>query len=215
MGRGGGLHFRHRRGMRTEAVTAMHQRHRLRLVAQLRAPIKRRVAATDDEHIAIAIRFRGGDQRVDAAAVPFRCERLRQLARAEGADAGGDHDRARWEPIGFRDQHEVAVFFLEADHALPQMRRDARLLMELSGLLREIPDEIFRQHARVACHVEDVLLRVQRRELTAKLRERIDDLGRRAAHAGVKQGEQARGAAADDGEVANGMGRHAPKIMAK
>ena len=81
--------------------------------------------------------------------------------------------------------------------------------MELPGLLREIPDQVLREHPRVARHVEDVFLRVERRELAAEFRERIDDLGRRAAHAGIEQGEQTRGAAANDREVAHRVGRHA------
>ena len=84
--------------------------------------------------------------------------------------------------------------------------------MKLTRLVGEIPHQLLRQNARVARHIEDVFLRVQRGELAAKLGQGINDLGRGTAHAGVKQGKQPSGAAADDGQVAKGMGRHREKL---
>ena len=59
--------------------------------------------------------------------------------------------------------------------------------MELPRLLGELPHEVLREHLREAGDVEDVLLGIQRRELSAELRQRVDDLRRRAAHAGVEE----------------------------
>ena len=61
--------------------------------------------------------------------------------------------------------------------------------------------EILRQHLRVARHVEDELLGIQRSELTTQLGKRVDDLGRRASHAGVEEREEARWPSADDRDV--------------
>src|SRR5690348_11100807 len=55
----------------------------------------------------------------------------------------------------------------------------------------------------MAGHVEDPLLRIERRELAADLRERVDDARGRLAHAGPEGGAQAHGAGADDGDVAD------------
>src|SRR5262249_9740525 len=54
---------------------------------------------------------------------------------------------------------------------------------------------------RKARDVKDIFFRVERRQLPAKLRQRIDDLGRRATHPRIEKGEDPGGTTADDGDV--------------
>jgi hypothetical protein len=51
--------------------------------------------------------------------------------------------------------------------------------------------------------VDVVVLGVQCGQLTARLREGIDDLGRSPAHAGVEQGEQAGWPSAENSDISN------------
>ena len=53
-------------------------------------------------------------------------------------------------------------------------------LVELRRLLGERFHEILREHLRKAGDVEDVFLGIERGELAAELRQRVDDLRRRA-----------------------------------
>ena len=55
----------------------------------------------------------------------------------------------------------------------------------------------------MAGHVEDPLLRIQRRELAAELGQRVDDARGRLAHAGPERGGEAHRAGADDRDVAD------------
>ena len=64
--------------------------------------------------------------------------------------------------------------------------------LELERLLGQRAHEILRQDLRKAADVEDVLLGIEGGELPAELRQRVDDLRRHAAHAGVEEGEEAR-----------------------
>src|SRR5436190_10327182 len=62
--------------------------------------------------------------------------------------------------------------------------------------------EILRQNLREAGDVKNEFLRIQRGELSACFLQRIHHLRRYLAHAGIKQGEQPRGAAANDRDIA-------------
>jgi hypothetical protein len=203
-----GVELAHGGPVRAEPVAAVHQRHVLGAPDELRAPVERRVAAADDHHPLAPVVVGVRDHVVDAAPVPPLGDGLRQPARAEGADARRDDDGARRELAVARLEHEVPRALgarpvaVADDLAQPgdravQVRGEAPPRL----LLHQAPHEILRQHLRVAGDVEDVLLRVERRELAAELRQGVDDLRRRAAHAGVERGEQPGGAAADDGEV--------------
>ena len=134
---------------------------------------------------------------VNPLAVPRLGARLRKPARRERADAGGDHDRLGRKPVRFGDQHEGPAVLLEGDDALVEMHGCAELL----GLLELPRHEILREHPRKPGDVKDVLLRVQGGQLAAGLGQRVDDLRRHAAHAGVEKGEEARGAGADNRDV--------------
>ena len=79
---------------------------------------------------------------------------------------------------------------------------------ELRRLLGELPHEVLGQHLREAGHVEDVLLGIERRELSAQLRQRVDDPRRGAAHPRVELREDPRRPAADDREVLEVVGLH-------
>ena len=78
---------------------------------------------------------------------------------------------------------------------------EVRLEVELSRLLDQRVNQILGQNPGESADVEDVLLGVKRRELPAQLRQGVDDLGRRAAHPGIKRGEQPGWTAANDGDV--------------
>src|ERR1041385_6957321 len=93
----------------------------------------------------------------------------------------------------------MAVLFFEAGHAVSEMHG----LIELPRLLDHRAHQIFRQHFGKTGDVEDVFLGIQRGELAAGFRERVDDLRRRSTHARIEQPEDARGAAPDDGYVTN------------
>src|SRR5438094_7018447 len=74
-------------------------------------------------------------------------------------------------------------------------------LLEAPRLLDERTHQILREHLRNAGHVEDVLLGIQRRELSTGVRKRVDDLRRHTAHTSVKKSEEPRGPSADDRNV--------------
>src|SRR5262249_46663590 len=109
----------------------------------------------------------------------------------------GDDDRPGWKALPVRNENEVAVLFLETHHALAEVNR----LLELARLLGERLHEIFREDFGKARDVEDVFLGVQRRQLTAELRQRMDDLRGRASHAGIEKGEDPGGTTAYDCDV--------------
>ena len=106
----------------------------------------------------------------------------------------------------------MSVFLLQPDHLLPEVRRHPRLLVKLACLFGQQADQVFREDARISRYIEDVLLRVERRQLSAKLRKRIDQLRGRATHPGIEEREEASWPAADDRQVADFMGRHRKKI---
>jgi hypothetical protein len=189
-----GLHRRlelgHRRAVGAEAVAAVHQRHVLGAPDELRAPVERRVAAADDHHPLAPVVVGVRDHVVDAAPVPPLGDGLRQPPRAERADAGRDHDGARRELAVGGLEHEVARALGAAAVAVAPLLAqpgdaavEVRRLVPAPRLLGEVLHEVLRQHLREAGDVEDVLLRVERGELPAELRERVDDLRRGAAHA--------------------------------
>ena len=81
--------------------------------------------------------------------------------------------------------------------------------MKLSSLFGEDIYQILRQDLRVPRDVEDVFLRVQRSELTTKLRQGVDDSGRGAPHARIKRGKETGGSPANDRDVCDLVRRHA------
>jgi hypothetical protein len=125
----------------------------------------------------------------------------RQLARRERADAAGDEDGPRriLVLIGDDDEGRGAVLPIGAQRGdlLSQMHRR----LELERLIGHALHEIFGENLGKAGHVEDVLLRVQRRELAAELIEVVDEPAGRAAHPGVERAEQPRGTGTDDGDI--------------
>src|SRR2546423_188022 len=71
-------------------------------------------------------------------------------------------------------------------------------LLEATRLLDERTHQVLREHLGDAGDVEDVLLGIQRGELSTGVRKRIDDLRRHAAHTRVKKSEESRGPSAYD-----------------
>ena len=94
------------------------------------------------------------------------------------------------------------------DVVLPLDRLDGRLEVDrdvelLECLAAQLLDEVLGEHLRVTGDVEDPLLRVQRRQLAADLRQRVDDPRRGLAHAGPERGREPDRARPDDGDVAD------------
>jgi hypothetical protein len=172
-------------------------------------PVERRVAATDDHDALPGERRRIGDAVEDSASVPRRGRGLRKAARFERADSGRDDDRPRGKPVRLCDQREDAAGLLQRDDALVAVHRRA----ELRGLLRQRADEVLGEYLCEPAHVEDVLFRIQRGELSTGLRKRIDNLGRSAAHAGVKLGEEPGGPRTNYRDVPD-LARHGRKFTA-
>jgi len=209
---GGRLHLGHGGGVRPEAVAAMHQRDRARAMAQLGAPDKGGIAPADDDDVLPLIAVGVRHQLLDAAPVPGGGARLRQAPRPEGADPGGDDHRPGGKAVGFGDQDEVAVRLLQRHDPLPEVGGDPRRLVELRRLVGEVADEVLGQHPGEVGHVADVLLGVEGRELSPQLGEGVDHLRGGPAHAGVEEGEEAGGAAPQDGQVADLVRAHGGKI---
>src|SRR3954451_8228172 len=78
---------------------------------------------------------------------------------------------------------------------------EVRLVVELRCLLDQRLHQILRQNLRETSDVEDVLLGIERGELSAQLRKRVNDLRLRPPHSGIKRGEQPGGTAANDRDV--------------
>jgi hypothetical protein len=118
-----------------------------------------------------------------------------------------DDDRAREEValVGHEPQDlllgVVGVgLVLHAVGGRLEMDRDVELL---DRLLAQLVDEVLRDDPRVAGHVVDPLLGVERGELTAEVRQRVDDLRAGLAHARPEGGDQAHRPGADDRDVAD------------
>ena len=196
--------------MRAEAIAPVNQRDFRRDVAQLVRPVERRVAATDDHDPAIAKFLRIRHDLVHAATIPRLGTGLRKPAWRERPDAAGNDHRARGEAVTLGRQHEMPILLGEPDHPLSEKRPRA----ELARLRGELDHQVLRENLREATDVEDVLLGIQRFQLSAELGQRVDDARGGAAHAGVELGEQSRRPAADDGEVCDlvsyvrGVGGH-------
>src|SRR3982750_3056886 len=74
-------------------------------------------------------------------------------------------------------------------------------LLESARLLYQRSYQVLGQYLRDAGDVEDVLLRIQRRQLSTGLRKRVDNLRRHLSHTSVEQCEEPGGPAADNGDV--------------
>nr|BFE73168.1 hypothetical protein GCM10020092_064690 [Actinoplanes digitatis] len=72
---------------------------------------------------------------------------------------------------------------------------------ERRGLCDEVGDQVASPDRREATDVEDLLLRVQRADLPARLGKRVDDGDAQAPEAGVIGGEQPGRPGTDDGDV--------------
>src|SRR5213078_142147 len=125
----------------------------------------------------------------------------RQLARRERADPAGDeHGAGRiGVPFGhYREARRTVIrSAFEADDPLTEVYRS----LPLQRLLRHAAHQVLGEDLGKSGDIEDVLLRIERRELAADLVERIDQATGGAAHPGVKGAEQSRRAGADDRDI--------------
>src|ERR1044072_2106259 len=121
-----------------------------------------------------------------------------QRARGELAHARGDQDGARaHDGPAVQPDLELAVHFGQRARAFAQQVCG----LELVGLLHQGRDQISAQYHGKSRHVEDLLLRVHRRDLPARFRQRVHDSGGQLAETGVIRGEQTGRACADDQQV--------------
>jgi hypothetical protein len=147
-------------------------------VEQVQHPVARRVAAADDQHALVEELVLVAHEVVDALALPRLHVDVgdRQLLGLERAVAARDDHRARAQLLAVGGaQHDDAVVAL----ALVGERLGGRLQVDrhVEGLdlLPQLRDEVLGQHPRVAWDVEDPLLGIERGQLAADLRERVDD----------------------------------------
>src|SRR5207245_1807475 len=83
----------------------------------------------------------------------------------------------------------------------------------LKALLGAHVDELLSQDLRVPGDIEDVLLGIGRRHLSAELLEALDDAHRRVAVPGVVRGGQPDGARAEDGDVDEAVSAHGRNLF--
>src|SRR5438876_1812329 len=187
--------------MGAEPVAAVDHQDPLRDPLQVHRPVERGVTAAHQQDT-----LSGEDRRVEDAviqppAVPVVRVLERQLARRERADPTGDEHGARriGVPVGHHREAGRAVIrsAFEADDLLTEVHRS----LPLQRLLRHAAHQVLGEDLRKSGNIEDVLLRIERRELAADLVERIDQATRGAAHPGVKGAEQSRRAGADDRDI--------------
>ena len=197
--------------VRAKALAAMTQRDRLGGVQEVDDPVAGRVAAADDQHALAGELGLRADEVVHAAALPRRQVIARQLLGLEGAVAAGDDHRAAaqlGEVRVVRAQDDDVVLPVDRLDRRLEVHRDVELLERLAA---QHLDEVLREDLRMAGHVEDPLLRIQRRQLAADLRQRVDDPRGRLAHPGPERRRQPDRAGADDRDVADlswSFGRH-------
>ena len=116
--------------------------------------------------------------------------------------AAGDDHRARAQVAACRCAARRASSSQEI--ALGRRLQVHRHVELLERLLAQLLDEVLGQHSRVAGHVEDPLLRIQRGELAAELGQRVDDARAGLAHAGPEgRATGPTGPGADDRDVAD------------
>src|SRR5207253_1596466 len=187
--------------MGAEPVAAVDHQDPLRDPLQVHRPVERGVTAAHQQDA-----LSGEDRRVEDAviqppAAPVVRVLERQLARRERADPTGDEHGARriGVPVGHHREAGRAVIrsAFEADDLLTEVHRS----LPLQRLLRHAAHQVLGEDLRKSGNIEDVLLRIERRELAADLVERIDQATRGAAHPGVKGAEQSRRAGADDRDI--------------
>ena len=168
---------------------------------ELHSPVERGIATADDQHSLTSELVGVGDDVVDTFSIPRLGAWLWKPSGRKRSDPSRDEQRAGWEPIRLADEHEMPVAFLETDDALTQVHRRPKP----RRLFRQLADEVLGENLGKPRDVEDVFFRIERRELTAELRQRIDDLRRDAPHPGVERGEETRRPTTNDGDVAKIM----------
>ena len=188
----------HRMRMRAESFPPVDQDDPACPAAQVQHPVHRAVTAPDDEHALPLVVRRVLHVVGDASAEQRIVARTLQHAWRECAFPRGDQDRPRRVGVQLRMHDVVVANPLEP----PDLLLEPDICAELESLLDHAVPEVAREDAWQAAHVVDVLLGVQRHQLPAQLRQRIDDARSDAAHAGVECGEQAGRPAADDRDVA-------------
>ncbi len=186
----------HRVRVRAELRAPVHDRHRLRERFQHQRPVQRGVATADHDDVLAGVLGRVRDEVREPAAEVVAAGG--QRPRRERADPAGDHDGAALDARARRGRHrEAALAAFELDRLLAeQVDRVVR-----RGLLEQLLDQVAPLDGREPGDVEDRLLRVHRGDLAARFLQRVEHRGRQRAHAGVVRAEQPDRSGADDQQV--------------
>jgi hypothetical protein len=189
------------RGMGTEPFAAVGERPVRRDALEREGPVHSAVAAPDDQDALPAERIEFAEEVDESPALPLR--RTGERTGRERADAAGDQHGPRLDDgPSVRRQPESGPFVRGVDP-----RESFRTLSEQvgrpvgSGLLDAGGDEVPPDDRWEAGDVVDGLLRVQRGDLPAGLRERVDDHDGEATETRVVGAVQARRTGPDDREV--------------
>ncbi len=195
----------HGRLERAEAIAAVDERDRkTRRVLETKRPVERGVTAADDDAALVPEDVLLLHEVVEPAALPLVDAIDPELPRLEGAvPRRHDHDSRRKGLAGLGRDDEVLLAVgldaVERGDLLAQMH----LWVELEALLDAEVDEALALHLRMPGDVEEVLLRVDRRDLTTELLEALDDPDGRVPVSRVVGRSKPDRPAADDGDVAD------------
>src|SRR6478672_4853754 len=171
-------------------------------VLQPERPVERTVSAADDHARAVTEDILLSDEVVEALPLPGVDVVDPELARLEGAVAGGDDQRpaqVRASLLG-RDGKELLAVLVQAVERL-HLFAQQDLGAVLESLLRAQLDERLALDLRMTCDVEDVLLGIHGGDLATNLLQALDYPDRRVAMARVVRGSEAGGAGPEDRDV--------------
>ena len=144
-------------------------------VEQVDDPVAGRVAAADDHHALAGEHRLLADEVVGAAALPRRHVVARQLLRLERAVAAGDDHACASAARPGRCAGRRRVLVLPQEMRSAVVSRCTGTSNCSTACSRSSSTRSLASDLRVAGHVEDPLLRVERRELAADLGQRVDD----------------------------------------
>src|SRR6516165_7666874 len=178
-----------RRG--AEIVPPVQQRHALGYRMQVECPVKRRVAATDDQqflvaellHLPYRVKHRGAFIGLDPG--------HRRTLRLERTAARRDHEDLAFEYVVHvgRNAERRITDLLDLFHHLPQMEGRVERL----DLFHQRVGQSLASHEGNARNVVDRLLRIKFGTLAADLVENVDQMRLHIEQAQLEHGEQAAG----------------------
>ncbi len=177
----------------------MHESDARCLRRQVQRPVERRIAASEDHQLAVMEVGRVLDAIVHLGALKLLHSLERQAARLERAHAGCDHHRTGVEDAaGAGPKMEAAIVtVLELEHLFAEVEHGTERL----DLLQQAVDQFLRAAHRQRRNVVDRLVRIELSALSARLFQRVDDVGFDPEQAELEYLKQSRGTRADDGHL--------------